>query len=167
MGKRSRAVVSVAGLLTAVALAACTSPVVVSKPHPIGPNPTLEAERTESALIRDVCSKATMINTLVRLPDLLITGADPVDQPISEQEWLDSVLEAKERAVDMLRGDTGDYDDEIVAFTTAVIAVSTIPPTSLENDNHAELTSATAPLGAICDQAGWSIGIVVPPSFGG
>jgi hypothetical protein len=156
------------GIAAGLLLTGCTPVQDPAGFQPVGPNPSITPEPALVTLLKGVCADATEINTLVRLPDMQITGMEPGVDPISADEWTLSIAEAKDRAVALLRTDPGTYNTEIVDFATAVLEVSETPPTApLPVDWHADLTAASEGLAAECEAVGMGVGVVLPSSFGG
>lgn len=167
MMRRGGLILSLSCVIALTGLAGCSAPIAEPKNTPIGPNPSL-AESDDERILREACGTATIINTLVRLPDIQVTGGEPGTDPITAEVWLESILEAKDRAERLLRTDMGIYADEIEAFANAVLDVSETPPVApLAVDSQPDLTEAAAGLAAECSAVRRDIGVVLPPTFGG
>ena len=165
--RRGGLIVELSCMIAVAGLVGCSAAVAEPKNTPIGPNPSL-AESDDERILREACGTATIINTLVRLPDIQVTGGEPGTEPITAEAWLESILEAKDRADRLLRTDMGIYADEIEAFASAVLEVSEIPPVApLAVDSQPDLTEAAAGLAAECEAVGRPIGVVLPSTFGG
>ena len=157
----------VLGWIVGVALLAGCATAAVESPTPTGESSPVADGPSDATLLSRACLEATQINTLVRLPDMQIAGQEPGEEPITADQWRESIATAKQRAADLLTADVGPYDSQVAAFASGILAVSETPPEQFEYAPRPELTEATRALNEECIGASMEIGVLVPPSFGG